>query len=168
MFWLNLTNSFWRWVIFLLAKFNPVSKPVQMFSYYKQIQTVLLICIVWIRFCCAITFYLRNGTKFNALALNFDACQMKSVSSIRHINICACEFDLSHFTCNKYTVINQIMLECTAPLSNVWFFYLTTIGDVANWKRYQQLDEILIFFFYPHYIGEISKKTLLMQYARET
>ena len=31
------------------------------------------------------------------------------------------------------------------------------IGDVANWKRHQRLDEILIFFFYPHYIREISK-----------
>ena len=30
------------------------------------------------------------------------------------------------------------------------------IGDVANWKRHQWLDKILI-FFYPHYIGEISK-----------
>ena len=30
------------------------------------------------------------------------------------------------------------------------------IGDVANWKRHQQLDEILI-SFYPHYIGEIGK-----------
>ena len=30
------------------------------------------------------------------------------------------------------------------------------IGDVANWKCHQRLDEILIFFL-PHYIGEISK-----------
>ena len=30
------------------------------------------------------------------------------------------------------------------------------IGNVANWKRHQRLDEIFI-FFYPHYIGEISK-----------
>ena len=28
----------------------------------------------------------------------------------------------------------------------------TAIADVANWKRHQQLDEILI-FFYPHYTG---------------
>ena len=40
---------------------------------------------------------------------------------------------------------------------------LHRIGDVANWKRHQQLDEILR-FFYPHYIAEIInvvfKKTL--------
>ena len=42
--------------------------------------------------------------------------------------------------------------------------------DVANWKRHQRLDEILI-FFYPHYIIESAKlfsKNSVMQYARET
>ena len=34
---------------------------------------------------------------------------------------------------------------------------LLPIGNVANWKCHQWLDEILIFFFYPHYNGEISK-----------
>ena len=45
-----------------------------------------------------------------------------------------------------------------------WFCFLmcrwqgpnTPVGDVANWKRHQRLDEILI-FFYPHYIRQISK-----------
>ena len=45
------------------------------------------------------------------------------------------------------------------------------IGDVANWKRHQRLDKIY-FFFYLHYIGEISevvflKKPSVMQYASE-
>ena len=34
-----------------------------------------------------------------------------------------------------------------------------SIGDVANWKCHQRLDEILD-FFYLHYIGEISKVVL--------
>ena len=49
------------------------------------------------------------------------------------------------------------------------------IGDVANWKRHQRVDEILIFFFfYLHYIREITKvvfkkkKNSVMQYACET
>ena len=47
------------------------------------------------------------------------------------------------------------------------------IGDVANWKRHQRLDEILMFFFfYPtlHRRNQQSsfQKNSVMQYAHET
>ena len=47
-----------------------------------------------------------------------------------------------------------------------------TIGDIANWKRHQQLDEILIFFFFfTRTASEKSakfSKNYVMQYAHET
>ena len=47
-----------------------------------------------------------------------------------------------------------------------------SIGDVANWKRHQRLDKILIFSFTRTTLEKsaklFSKKNFVMQYARET
>ena len=40
--------------------------------------------------------------------------------------------------------------------ANTSLLCVRTIGDVANWKRHQRLEKILI-FFYSHYIREINK-----------
>ena len=108
--------------------------------------------------CC----YVHNGYFMYIIFLYFPP----SLWSFFHIYLFSCNLvgAISHMLCIpwwhphlSYLLCKNLSCHCKLLLVLCERWKQTNwIGDVANWKRYQQLDKILI-FLYPHYIGEISK-----------